>query len=213
MISEGKNPLRKSPQLCSFRQPLAILQIRFAPGQTLDVRTVDDADLQSRRLQHFIDGQPIHPGGFHRHGGHVGGKQRVPQRIERLGEGVEHLHRAADDGGVEFLAAHVDAGSVWIDRAHLHPSWSRVRCRRHARRRGNWLNLPNGMSVALRTKASAAGLTTQPTCCAPEQFSGTGTHAPRRLLPCCVSPTTTTPISAPGSLAQPIGAAPIQFSG
>jgi hypothetical protein len=63
-------------------KPLAIHHIALAPRHMLEMARLDQVHLEAPGLQHFIDGEPIDAGRFHRHRLHPARAQPRGQRLE-----------------------------------------------------------------------------------------------------------------------------------
>lgn len=99
-------------------QPLAIEHVRFAPGHALDVAGIDQEDGETPRFQQIVEGNPVHPGGFHRHRLDLAGGEPIGQPFEVHGETRKfphwrvvpiRRHRDVMAGGAD-----VDAGGVGV---------------------------------------------------------------------------------------------------
>ena len=55
---------------------------------------VDEDDVEAARLEDLVEGDPVDPGGFHRHGGDAAGREPVSEAMEIRREGRERA-----DGG------------------------------------------------------------------------------------------------------------------
>jgi transposase len=54
--------------LAKLSEPgVALLHIALAPRKVLGVPRVDEIDFEAAFFEHFIEGNPVHPGGLHRH--------------------------------------------------------------------------------------------------------------------------------------------------
>ena len=73
--------------------PLTILHVTLASGHVLEMARIDQIDLQTARLQHLVDRNPIHPGRFHRHRRHLTLHQPVRQGLQVRREGAKGPHR------------------------------------------------------------------------------------------------------------------------
>jgi len=74
-------------------QPLAVEPIGFrATGGTLGLPRIDEEDLHAAGLQQLEQGNPVHPGRFHRDSGHATVNEPVGQSVEVDGERTETAH-------------------------------------------------------------------------------------------------------------------------
>ncbi len=103
------------------RTPLTVLHVGLASGQIARLTAVDHAHLQSGRLEHAIQRQPVHPSGLHCYRAHALCLEPVAQRVQLRGDGTEHLGRAARHGHMHLLAADVhERGARIKDRQIAH---------------------------------------------------------------------------------------------
>jgi hypothetical protein len=54
----------EQPVGVQLQEPLAFLHVALAPGQVLGVPRVDQIDLEAARLEDFVHGDPLDPGGL-----------------------------------------------------------------------------------------------------------------------------------------------------
>ena len=93
-------------------EPLAVLDVGLPAGDVLDMARVDQADLEAARLQDLVQGDPVHAGGLHGHGGDAALREPVREGVQVRREGPE-----APDGlrvAVE-RHAHVELGGPDVD--------------------------------------------------------------------------------------------------
>jgi len=77
------------------RTPLRIVHVGLAARSVARLAAVDHAHVQTRRFEHAVHRQPVHPGGFHRHRVHALGQQPVAQCVQLRGHRAEyHRHIA-----------------------------------------------------------------------------------------------------------------------
>ena len=92
-------------------QPLAILDVGFAPRHPFDMAGVDQTNFQTPALQD-LEGDPVDPCGFDRDCFDCTGYEPVGQGVQLLGKGGEFPHRAI----VSLLGhRHIDLGGSNID--------------------------------------------------------------------------------------------------
>jgi hypothetical protein len=121
-VSGGRKEARRRPTEWRDLEPLAILDVRLPPRDVLDVAGVHQADLKLPLLQDLVEGDPVHPGGFHGHGGDAARFEPRSQSQQVLGEGPEAPDglRVAVEGhaDVDLGGPEVDACSVWVQQWH-----------------------------------------------------------------------------------------------
>ena len=108
-------------------QPLAIQHVGLAPGDILDVARVDQQHLEAARLQQFVQGDPVHARGFHRHDVDTAALEPIGQCVQIGGEARERAHRlivaVRRHRHVVRGAADVDAGGIGVGKRQ---GWSRL---------------------------------------------------------------------------------------
>lgn len=93
-------------------EPLAVLHVALPARDVLDVAGFHQTDLDAARLQDLEEGDPVHPGGLHGHGGHAALLEPVREGVQVLREGPE-----APDGLRVAIERHtdVDLGGPDVD--------------------------------------------------------------------------------------------------
>src|SRR5712692_448836 len=66
--SSGRNEPCSSPTACKYCSHWASLTSLLRPGTCLTCRALTSTTSKPRFFQQFVQGNPIHPGRFHRHG-------------------------------------------------------------------------------------------------------------------------------------------------
>ena len=93
-------------------QPLAILDVGFAPRHPFDMPGVDQANFQTPALQDLEKGDPVNSCRFHGHRFDLTPKEPVGQGVQVLGKGGKLPHWA----NVSFLGhSPIDLGGSNID--------------------------------------------------------------------------------------------------
>ena len=99
-------------------QPLAVQHVGLATGDILDVARIDQQHGEAARFEQLEQRDPIHAGGFHRHGVHPAPVQPVGQGVQVGREAGELAHRFIVPVGrhrhVVRGAADVDAGGIGV---------------------------------------------------------------------------------------------------
>jgi hypothetical protein len=75
----GTKTPAEQPDAVELAQPLAVGHIALSPRDVLDVPWVHQQDVDTTDLEDFVDRNPIHAGGFHRHAGHPTGGEPVSE--------------------------------------------------------------------------------------------------------------------------------------
>ena len=100
-------------------EPFAIRDITLASRYVLDVAGVHEEDREAARLQDLVEGDPVHPGGFHRDTGHAAGREPVGEALEIAGKRRERSDRCGiaigRDGDKVFGRPAIDSGRIRID--------------------------------------------------------------------------------------------------
>ena len=82
----------QQPHAMQLLDPLAVHDIGLAARDVLHVPRVDEDDVEAARLEDLVEGDPVDPGGFHRHGGDAAGREPVGEAMEIRREGLERAH-------------------------------------------------------------------------------------------------------------------------
>ena len=132
------------------RPPLAVLHVGLASREVARLAAVYHQHLESRRFEHAVQRQPVHPGGLHRHRTHPLCQQPIAQRVQLSGHGAKHRGRPACNRCVHLLAADVyECGTrvkhrqVTHEPPPLEVALMAVSCREPGRVQG-MTNLSNG---------------------------------------------------------------------
>lgn len=80
----------QEPALQQLRDPGAVGHIGLPPGHVGHVGGVDQEEREGI-LEHVVDRFPVDPRALHRHVGHPGGGEPIPQRQQLRGGGPERL--------------------------------------------------------------------------------------------------------------------------
>jgi hypothetical protein len=99
--------------------PLTVLHIALPSRYMLQVARIDQVHFEAPSLEHLVHGNPLHPGGFHRHRLNPAGVQPDGQRLEVRGKRPERPHRLGiavlRHTGPARLAANIQPGRVRVD--------------------------------------------------------------------------------------------------
>lgn len=92
-IGAGAKRRAQQPVAHQPLQPLAVLHVALAPGDVLDLASINQPDLQASLLEHFVHRDPVHPGGLQRYRIDAARQQPVRQRVQIIGHRTEFAHR------------------------------------------------------------------------------------------------------------------------
>ena len=99
-------------------QPLAVADVCAPPRDILNVTSVDQVHLKPAFLENLKQRDPVHTGGFHRHGLHPALLEPVGQCVQILCEGGKASHVL---GGSIRGNGDIDLGSANIDARRIQP--------------------------------------------------------------------------------------------
>ena len=109
----------QQPHAVQLLQPLAIDDVSLPPGHVLDVARVHKEHVEPARLEDFVERDPVHAGGLHRHRRDATGHQPVGQAMQIGREGRERPHRRQvalrRHGDVMGFGAAINTRGVGID--------------------------------------------------------------------------------------------------
>ena len=101
-----------------FLEPLAVDDIGFPTRDVFHVTRVDEDHVEAPRFQDLVEGNPVDPGGFHRHGGDAARGEPVGQAMEIRRERGERAHRGRvpvrGHGDIMHGGAAIDARGIGI---------------------------------------------------------------------------------------------------
>ena len=98
--------------------PLAVHDVALPPRDVLHVMRVDEHHLEAPGLEDLVEGDPVHPGRFHRDGGDAAGREPVGAAMEFGRDGRERPHRGrvpvGGDGDVVLGRPAIDPRGVRV---------------------------------------------------------------------------------------------------